>query len=140
MTEDAIELRRFVQARDEEAFRKLVCRHFDLMYGTALRVTNGDASLAEDVAQTVFTDLARKVRLLRGDNVLTGWLYQAARFAAAKAVRSEQRRRAREQEALTMHDLATRILPRLGAAPSAPGRRHGQAQCARPRSGAAALF
>jgi RNA polymerase sigma factor (sigma-70 family) len=104
MTEDATQLRRFVESGDEEAFRALVCRHFGLVYGAALRLTNRDAALAQDVAQSVFTDLARKAGLLRSDVVLAGWLYQATRFAAAKAVRSEQRRRAREKEAFAMQD------------------------------------
>jgi len=106
MTDDAVQLEQFVENGNEEAFRGLVCRHFNLVYGTALRLTNRDASLAEDVAQTVFADLARKAGLLSRNIQLTGWLYQAARFAAAKAVRSERRRRAREQEAFAMHDPA----------------------------------
>lgn len=97
MAEDAIQLREFVETGDEEAFGQLVSRHFNLVYWTALRLTNGDASLAKDVAQTVFTDLARKARFLPKSVRLTGWLYQAARFSAAKAVRTEQRRRAREE-------------------------------------------
>jgi RNA polymerase sigma factor (sigma-70 family) len=102
MTDDAQQLSRFAREGDEAAFRELVVRHFDLAYSTALRQLNGDAQLAEDVAQSVFTDLARKARLLPRNVVLTGWLYEAACFAAAKAVRTEQRRRAREQEALAM--------------------------------------
>ncbi len=104
MTEDALQLRRFVGTGDEEAFRELVSRHFALVYGTAIRQANGDASLAEDVAQTVFTDLARKAKLLPRKVILAGWLYEATRFAAAKAVRSEQRRRLREHEAFSMQD------------------------------------
>lgn len=103
MTEDTVQLRQFVQGGDEDAFGRLVQRHFNLVYGTALRLANGDASLAQDVAQTVFTDLARKARFLPGDVRLAGWLYQAARFSAAKAVRTEQRRRARE-EAFVMNE------------------------------------
>lgn len=117
MTDDAVQLRQFVENGDEAAFGELVGRHFGLVYGAALRITNRDASLAEDVAQTVFADLARKAGFFPHDIVLTGWLYQAARFAAAKAVRSEQRRRTREQEALTMRELAPEPSPeweRLG--------------------------
>jgi RNA polymerase sigma factor (sigma-70 family) len=111
MTDDAVQLRQFVEKGDEEAFCKLVSRHFALVYGTALRLTNHDASLAEDVAQTVFTDLARKARHLPRGIILPGWLYQATRFAGAKAVRGEQRRRAREQEAFLMQELAPETSP-----------------------------
>jgi RNA polymerase sigma factor (sigma-70 family) len=111
MTEDAVQLRQFVEKGDEAAFRELVGRHFNLVYGTALRQTNGDASLAEDVAQTVFTDLARKAKWLPREVILAGWLYAATRFAAAKAVRNEQRRRAREHKAYSMQDTAPDASP-----------------------------
>jgi RNA polymerase sigma factor (sigma-70 family) len=104
MTDDAQLLSRFARGGDEAAFRELVARHLDLVYAAALRQLNGDAHLAQDVAQTVFTDLARKARSLPRGAVLSGWLYEAARFAAAKVVRGEQRRRGREQEAAAMHD------------------------------------
>lgn len=123
MTEDSVELRRFVENGDEEAFRKLVERHAGLVYGTALRLTNRDASLAEDVMQSVFTDLARKAAILPRGIILAGWLYQSTRFAAAKTVRTEQRRRAREQEASAMQYLTSdseldwdRLRPALDAA------------------------
>jgi DNA-directed RNA polymerase specialized sigma24 family protein len=87
MIEDSIQLRRFAEKGDEEAFRELVNRHFNLVFGTALRQANGDAGLAEDIAQTVFTDLARKAPLLPREVILAGWLYEASRFAAGLAVR-----------------------------------------------------
>jgi RNA polymerase sigma factor (sigma-70 family) len=104
MPDDAELLSRFAKESDETAFRELVARHLSLVYSVALRQLNGDAYLAEDVAQSVFTDLARKARTLPRKAVLTGWLYEAARYAAAKVVRGEQRRRAREKEALAMQD------------------------------------
>jgi RNA polymerase sigma factor (sigma-70 family) len=104
MTSDCDLLRRYAETKSEEAFAELVRRHLDLVYSAALRQVNGDAHLAQDVTQTVFTDLARKAEPLSRRLVLTGWLYTSAHFAAAKAVRAERRRRAREEEAQTMRE------------------------------------
>ncbi len=106
MTDDARLLNRFVKGGEEAAFRELVGRQFGLVYSVALRQLNGDTHLAQDVAQTVFTDLARKARFLSSNVVLSGWLYEAARFAASNLIRNEQRRRVREQEASAMHELS----------------------------------
>ena len=57
------------------------------------------------MTQRVFTALARKARTLRDRASLAGWLYTGTRFAAAEVVRSEQRRRAHEQEAHLMQEL-----------------------------------
>src|ERR1051326_2281929 len=104
MTEDAELLRRYVANRDDAAFAELVQRHVNLVHSAALRQVNGDAHLAADVTQLVFTDLARKAAAVAGHRVLAGWLFTSTRFAAAKAVRSERRRAAREQEAQLMQE------------------------------------
>src|SRR5437016_2055795 len=111
MTDDIELLKRFATGGDEDAFRELTERHLALVYSAALRQVKGDVPLAEDVARTVFTDLARKARTLPRNVVLTGWLYEAARFAAANAVRGEHRRKAREQEALAMENPASESTP-----------------------------
>jgi RNA polymerase sigma factor (sigma-70 family) len=98
MTPDCELLRRYAGTHSEEAFAELVRRHVNLVYSAALRQVNGDAHLAQDVAQTVFTDLARKAGSLSRRSTLTGWLYTSAHFAAAKAVRTENRRRDREEK------------------------------------------
>src|SRR5882724_8908441 len=102
MTPDSELLATFAQTNSEAAFAELVKRHVNLVYSAALRQANGDAHLAQDVAQTVFSDLARKAgSLARGRDVsspLTGWLYTSAHFAAAKMVRGENRRRDREEK------------------------------------------
>jgi RNA polymerase sigma factor (sigma-70 family) len=98
MTPDCELLRRYAGTKSEEAFAELVRRHVNLVYSAALRQVNGDAHLAQDVAQTVFTNLARKAAPLSRREVLTGWLYTSAHFAAAKIVRTENRRRDREEE------------------------------------------
>jgi RNA polymerase sigma factor (sigma-70 family) len=96
MQDDADLLIQFSQDRSDEAFAKLVSRHVSFVYATALRQLAGDSHLAEDVAQGVFVDLARKAREVAKCPVLAGWLHISTHHAAAKAVRSEQRRRARE--------------------------------------------
>lgn len=89
-------------ARDgsEVAFRELVKRYLDLVYATAIRLTDGDHQLAEDVAQTVFIDLARKARGLSGQVMLGGWLHRRTCHVAATMLRSERRRRDREKRAM----------------------------------------
>jgi RNA polymerase sigma factor (sigma-70 family) len=98
MTPDPELLRQFAQTNSEAAFAELVKRHVNLVYSAALRQVNGDAHFAQDVAQTVFTDLARKAASLAHRESLTGWLYTSAHFAAAKTVRTENRRRDREEK------------------------------------------
>src|ERR1700722_4312114 len=102
MTPDGELLRRYAEAGSEAAFAELVQRYVDLVYSAALRQVNGDAHLAQDVSQAVFTDLARKAAALSRHEVLTGWLYTGTHFAATKAVRSESRRRTHEQGARAM--------------------------------------
>src|SRR5436309_955782 len=91
-------LRQYGSAQSEDAFTELVKRHVNLVYSAALRQVGGDAHLAHDVAQSVFTDLARKATSLCRRESLTGWLYTSAHFAANKMVRTETRRRQREEQ------------------------------------------
>ena len=87
----------FARTNSEYAFAELVRRHVNLVFSAALRQVGGDSHLAQDVAQTVFTDLARKAGGLARHKSLTGWLYTSANFAAAKLIRGEVRRRGREE-------------------------------------------
>ena len=64
MTDDSQLLRAYAAEDSEAAFRQLVERHISLVYSTALRVVCGDMALAQDVTQTIFSDLARKARAL----------------------------------------------------------------------------
>ncbi len=95
---------------DNEAFRKLIERHLALVYSAALRQLAGDVHLAQDVTQLVFTDLARKAKVMPPNVVLAGWLHQATRFASAKAIRTERRRQARDKR-LAMQDSTSQTSP-----------------------------
>jgi RNA polymerase sigma factor (sigma-70 family) len=106
MNDDAELLRRYFEEGANDAFAELVRRHVNLVYSVALRQLNGDAHLASDATQLVFTDLARKAGSLVGHRVLAGWLFTSTRFATAKLVRGERRRQAREQEAHLMQQLS----------------------------------
>jgi RNA polymerase sigma factor (sigma-70 family) len=105
MTDDAELLRRYARERTETAFTELVQRHAGLVYSAALRQVGGNSALAQEVSQSVFTDLARKAASLCSRPVLASWLYTSTRFAALKALRGQQRRQRREQEAQAMHDI-----------------------------------
>lgn len=104
---DAELLRRYADEKSDAAFGELVRRHLNLVYSVALRQVAGDTHLAEDVAQNVFTALARKAVSLAGRPALSGWLYRSAHFAASDVVRVERRRRAREQEISAMNPSTT---------------------------------
>ncbi len=92
MIEDAELLRRYAEDRAEPAFAELVQRHVGVVYAAALRRVGGDAQLAEEVAQTVFTTLARKAGSLAHHPVLIGWLHRSTHYAAIDALRDKLRR------------------------------------------------
>src|SRR3989449_1373489 len=83
-----------------------------------------DSHLAEDVTQGVFVALAKNFAQLADRPVLSGWLHRTAQNIAAQTVRTDVRRRAREQEAAVMNDLLSaepdvvweNIAPHLDAA------------------------
>src|ERR1041384_7119854 len=104
MPDDAQLLRHYVEEGSEKAFAELVQRHLNLVYSAALRQVGGDMHRARDVAQIVFTTLARKAPSLTRHPVLAGWLHLATHHAATKAMRTERRRHAREQEAHAMQE------------------------------------
>ncbi len=118
---DAQLLREYAGSRSEAAFAELVRRHLDLVYSAALRIT-GDAHLAKDVSQGVFVALAKDAGKLAAHPVLSGWLHATTRNIAAQTIRTEARRRKREQQAAAMNDSSEthaawdEIAPHLDAA------------------------
>ncbi len=105
MTESQQLLAEYVENGSETAFRELVGRYINLVYSTALRLVEGDSAAAEDVTQTVFLDLSRKARRLSRESLLGGWLHRDTCYVAAKTLRRERRRQAREREAVLMNSL-----------------------------------
>jgi len=103
-TSDGELLGRYVRNQSEDAFAELVRRHLNLVYSAALRQVDGDAHAAEDIAQKVFTELARQSRRLQKHPTLAGWLHTTTRQIAGHDRRSGQRRARREQEAYAMQE------------------------------------
>jgi RNA polymerase sigma factor (sigma-70 family) len=87
---DADLLRRFVAARDEDAFAQLVRRHGPMVFGVCRR-TLGHQQDAEDAFQATFLVLARKAHAVRPDGV-SRWLYGVAVRVANKARTRRARR------------------------------------------------
>lgn len=100
---DARLLRDYATGGDEAAFRDLVSRHTDFVYSAALRQVNSP-DVACDIAQNVLIDLARKSASLADrlpqDASLMGWLHRSTRYEALNHFRDEQRRIARERQAM----------------------------------------
>src|ERR1043166_726375 len=99
---DQLLLRQYVENNSEEAFAELVARYINLVYSAALRQVHAP-QLAEEVAQSVFIDLARNMARLKPDTLLTAWLYQVTRRTAIDTIRRESRRQLREKTAVEMN-------------------------------------
>jgi RNA polymerase sigma factor (sigma-70 family) len=91
-------LTRYSSQRAEDAFTEIVRRHVDLVHSAALRQVRSP-ELAEEVAQSVFIELARRAGHLPSDTVVGAWLYNQTRRRAIDVVRREAGRRLREQTA-----------------------------------------
>jgi DNA-directed RNA polymerase specialized sigma24 family protein len=111
---DAQLLGEYAAQRSEPAFAEIVARHTDLVYSAALRQTSSP-ELAREIAQSVFTDLARKARALAGtlsaDASLAGWLFRGTRFAGLKLLRDEHRRQIRERQFMEHVNPASETAP-----------------------------
>ena len=111
----------YAGAQSERAFVELTRRYVDLVHSAALRMVR-DAHLAQDVTQAVFVALAQNAGRLADRPVLAGWLHRTTQNLAANAVRSDVRRRIREQEAAAMNEPSEpdasweHIAPQLDAA------------------------
>ena len=128
MTSDLDLLGRYARQNSQDAFAEIVRRHLNLVHSAALRQVRLP-QLAEEVAQSVFADLARNAgklcsarreecvsgRLVTSSpteeteippvSSLTPWLYTVTRRTAIDAIRKESRRQLREQIAVEMTNM-----------------------------------
>jgi RNA polymerase sigma factor (sigma-70 family) len=108
MSHDADLLGQFIREPNtragQDAFTALVERHLNLVYSAALRQVRSP-QLAEEISQSVFTQLARHAASLKPGTILPAWLHQVTHHAAIDVIRSEARRQAREQISCEMSRL-----------------------------------
>ena len=90
MLSDFQHLQRYATTGDAHAFRELVQAHGPMVHATALRVTQ-NATVAEDVAQETFLELARKAGGITQS--VAAWLHRVAWNRACDAVRRETTRK-----------------------------------------------
>jgi RNA polymerase sigma-70 factor (ECF subfamily) len=82
-------LARAASGGDREAFRALLERHYDRLFGLAFRLT-GRREVAEDVVQDVCAALPGKLAGFRGEARFTTWVYRVV----VNAVHDRRRRAA----------------------------------------------
>ena len=80
---------------DAEAFRDLVDRHRDRVYGLALRIVRSAAD-AEDVAQEAFVRAWVALPRFRGESAFTTWLHRIVVRRSFDRLEQLKRRRGRE--------------------------------------------
>ncbi|MFT3782093.1 MAG: sigma-70 family RNA polymerase sigma factor [Nibricoccus sp.] len=107
MLDDAVCLKKYAETRDQAAFSDFVHRNLRLVYSAAFRQTGGDAHLAQDITQVVFTTAAQHAKALAGHPLIPAWLHQTTRNSAIDAIRSRERQKAREEAVGEMNDSST---------------------------------
>ena len=104
------------------------------------------STIAGDIAQSVFLDLARKAAVLtRGQSAslpesLAGWLHRATRYAALNHLRDTHRRRRESKGRPWNNSSSIPNPPGLGTNPSGAGRSPATASAMKIASLVAALF
>ena len=108
-------LRQYARDGSQAAFATLVDRHINLVYSAARRQVNSP-QLTEEVAQSVFIDLARHAPRFNPATPLVAWLHVVARRTAIDIIRREARRQAREHHAAACGEpVASAMKPSLPA-------------------------
>jgi RNA polymerase sigma factor (sigma-70 family) len=105
-------LRAYAREGSQTAFAEIVHRHLDLVYSAARRQVRSP-ELADEIAQSVFTDLARNGLRITSTQPLAAWLHVVTRRTAIDVIRREARRSAREQHAAQLASVEPRVEPAM---------------------------
>jgi RNA polymerase sigma factor (sigma-70 family) len=95
---DAELLRRFLAAREEQAFAAIVRRHGPLVWGVCRNLLPSEAD-AEDAFQATFLALVKSAPRIHRPNALGAWLHRVAGRVCRHSLRALARRRKHEQSA-----------------------------------------
>ena len=87
-----------VAEKDEDAFRILVERHQDRVYGTVARMMGGAGPEAEEVAQDIFLRVWRAAGTYRPEGKFVTWLMTVTRNLVFTRVGQRKRRKEVERE------------------------------------------
>ncbi len=87
---------RVIADGDAQAFGGLVQMHQSRIRAYLLRLTRGDDSRADDLAQEVFLTAYKKIKLFGATGTFSGWLHKIAYRAFLQGLRQASARRARE--------------------------------------------
>ncbi|NBS55383.1 sigma-70 family RNA polymerase sigma factor [bacterium] len=87
------ELMARIVERDEEAFRTLIERHQDRVYGTVARMMGGVGPEAEEVAQDVFLRIWKSAGTYRAEGKFTSWLMMVVRNQVFTRLGQRKRRK-----------------------------------------------
>ena len=95
---DADLVRRFLAAREEQAFAAVVRRHGPLVWGVCRNLLPSEAD-AEDAFQATFLALVKSVHQIRQTNALGAWLHRVAGRVCRNSLRGVARRKRHERSA-----------------------------------------
>jgi RNA polymerase sigma factor (sigma-70 family) len=111
-TDDQLLVAALAGSDREAALAECIRRFGPMIRRTAWRITS-DEHRADDVCQAVFLVLLRKAARVAGHPAPSAWLYYVTVTIARDAVKSETRRRRREQEAVMVALAQRKPLTRL---------------------------
>ncbi|MCH8203791.1 MAG: RNA polymerase sigma factor, partial [Candidatus Hydrogenedentes bacterium] len=100
-------LKQWFNERDADAFKAICSRHAGMVYATCLRILRNETE-AEDVVQSCFESLSGLRKRPRGP--LGPWLHKVATNRALDVLKSDKRRKAREEGFFVGRESHTEIL------------------------------